>query len=159
MAKIKTNSYYFPHPADLRNSLEMKRVMKDYPDCVGYGVTVFLLEHLRCQPNYRYPLKDLDLVAEECKTNIEILQAIIEKHKNVFMITDVQGEQIISSPWLDKWMIPYDQQVENNKKAGKKSAENRKLKKQKQLKELKQMQQQAKIGDFANVHEIPDINC
>jgi len=152
MAKNKTNSYYFPHPADLRNSLEIKRIMKDYPDCVGYGVTVFLIEHLRCQPNYRYPLKDLDLVAEECRTNIEILKEIIEKHKNVFIVSDVQGEQVISSPLLNKWMIPYIQRIENNKKAGKKSAENRKLKKQ------KQMHQQAKIGDFTDAHEIPDIN-
>lgn len=156
MAKNKTNTHYFPHPADLRNSLGMKRIMRDYPDCIGYGVTIFLLEHLRCQPNYRYPLKDLDLVADECKTNIEILQSIIEKHTNVFTISDVQGEQVISSSLLDKWMIPYDERVENNKKAGKKSAENRKIKKQKQL---QQMQQQAKIGDFADAHEIPDINC
>ena len=152
MSTLK-NKYWFAHPADLRHDRRMRRAMSDFPNGVGYGLIVLLIEHLRCQPNYSYPLQDLDLLAKEFETSLPILQTLITKYE-FFEIIENEKEELFISPMLNDLMKPYDEKVEKNRLAGIKSAEKRKEKMKKLIVEA---QKKDKKLDYIDVDEIPDV--
>jgi hypothetical protein len=83
---MKKDAYFFPHFSNARHDRKLKRVIKDLgPE--GYGLYFMLLEVLREQIDYRYPLTDIDLLAEEFKTTEVKLNAII-RHYNLFQIDE-----------------------------------------------------------------------
>jgi len=134
MSNLK-NKDYFPHPSNLRNDRRMKRVMKDLPGGVGYGAVVLTMERLRCEHNQRYPLADLDLLADEFGISLAVLQTVISSY-NLFSIEKNEQDEVFFSPLLDELLEPYRQKVEHNKIAGLISAKKRKEKQELLLKRL-----------------------
>jgi len=132
------NKHWFPHPADLRNDRRMKRAMKDLPGGVGYGVIVLMMEVLRNEPDFRYPMKDLDLLASEFDISLPILQTVITSYGFFELYTIEDGEMFIS-PLLNTLMMPYVEKKKKNQIAGRISAQKRKLKQEQQLLELSQL--------------------
>ena len=137
MSSIK-NKYWFPHPANLRHDRRMKRAMRDLPGGVGYGAIVLTFEHLRCEPDYSYPLNDLDLLADEFGISLPIMQTVI-KNYGFFELIKNNKEEFFISPVLNELMLPYDEKKEKNKIAGKIGAQKKKLKQLQQLHLLSQL--------------------
>lgn len=138
MSSSLKNKHWFPHPADLRNDRRMKRAMKDLPGAVGYGVIVLMMEVLRNEPDFRYPMKDLDLLASEFDISLPILQTVITSYGFFELYTIEDGEMFIS-PLLNTLMTPYIEKKKKNQIAGRISAQKRKLKQEQQLLELSRL--------------------
>lgn len=135
---MKTNNgNWWPHPSNLRNDRRIKRAMKDFPVGVGYGLIVLLIERLRCEDKFEFPLKDLDLLADEFGVSIPILKTVVKSY-SFFETRKLENgdEYIIYSPDLNRLMSPYLQKIENNRIAGAISASKRKQKQSEQIKEL-----------------------
>jgi hypothetical protein len=130
--------HWFPHPANLRNDRRMKRAMKDLPGAVGYGAIVLVMEVLRCEPEYKYPVRDLDLLASEFDISLPILQTVIANY-GFFKFYKDANEDMFISPLLNELMIPYHEKQKQNKIAGEISAQKRKIKQEQQLYVLSQL--------------------
>lgn len=83
---MKKDTYYFPHDSNA----------KDDPKCVmlieqlgmeGYGIYWMLIETLREQPNYEYPLDLLPALARRYNTTAEKIKAVVTCY-NLFLIKD-----------------------------------------------------------------------
>lgn len=130
--------HWFPHSADLRNDRRMKRAMKDLPGGVGYGAIVLTMEVLRCEPDFKYPLEDLDLLATEFDISLPILQTVVNNY-GFFEIVEEELGKVFFSPILNELMVPYLQKKQQNKIAGDISAKKRKIKQEQQLYLLSQL--------------------
>ena len=83
---MNKDAYYFPHDSNA----------KDDPKCVtmierlgleGYGIYWMLIEVLREQPTYSYPLSLLPALARKFKTRINKVNAVVNDF-GLFTITD-----------------------------------------------------------------------
>lgn len=126
----------FLFPTNFRNKRNVKRLIKDFY-IQGYGIAVYLLELLAETEEHKYPLNDIDLIADELKVNIPTLQEIIKSY-GLFEIIQ-EGEYKFFSPALNQWLEPYYKQIEQRKIAAQISVNSRKIKQQKQLLELSQI--------------------
>lgn len=138
MSNNLKHKHWFPHPANLRNERRMKRAMKDLPGGVGYGVTVLMMEVLRNEPEFKYPMKDLDLLASEFEISLPILQTVITSY-GFFELFMTEDGEVCVSPLLNNLMLPYIEKQKKNQIAGQISAKKRKLKQEQQLLELSQL--------------------
>ena len=69
----------FLFPTNFRNKRNVKRLIKDFY-IQGYGIAVYLLEILAETEGHKYPLNDIDLIADELKISIPTLQEIIKSY-------------------------------------------------------------------------------
>lgn len=145
------NKHWWPHPADLRNDRRMKRAMKDLPGGVGYGVIVLIIEVLRCQNDFKYPLEDLDLLASELGVSLAILQTVISKYDFFKVIEDESGKMLVST-MLSELMVPYVEKQKKNQIAGKISARKRQIKQEQQLYALSQLCSSKHVFDKCQTH-------
>jgi len=129
MNKIKA----FLHPTMLRTVRSFRRLMKDFPAGTGYGAALMLIEILSSEDEQKIPIVDVDIVADEIGISIPILNTIISKY-NIFIVKD----NYIKCPMLDEWLQPFKKKVEQNRKAGKISAQKRKEKAKQQELQLLQ---------------------
>lgn len=129
------NQHFLPLPANLRNDRRMKRAMKDLPGAVGYGIIVWLLERLRCEEGFKYPLSDIDLLADELNVSLAIMQTVISNY-DFFEIIESDNGQMFISPLLMNLMQPYIKKIESNRIAGQISAAKKANKLDIQLKQL-----------------------
>lgn len=146
------HKHWFPHPADLRNDRRMKRAMKDLPGGVGYGLIVLMLEVLRNEPEFQYPLNDIDLLASEFDVSMPILKTVITNYGFFEFFTTSDGDMFIS-PTLNELMIPYLEKVKKNKIAGKISAQKRKKKEEEQLRLLSQLSSSQHLLDICETDD------
>ena len=58
------DAFYFPHFSNARNDRKLRRLRKEL-GIEGYGIYFMVLEVLRDQEGFKYPLEDLDLLSEE----------------------------------------------------------------------------------------------
>lgn len=84
--KNRKDAYYFPHDCNA----------KDDPKCVllieqlgleGYGTFWVLVETLREQPDFRYPLKLIPALARRYNTTTEKMKAVVLSY-GLFVVTD-----------------------------------------------------------------------
>jgi hypothetical protein len=73
---MKKDAVYFPHYANARHDRKIKRVLKEL-GIEGYGIYFMLLEVLREQVDLRYPLSDIDLLADEFGTSEPKVKSVI----------------------------------------------------------------------------------
>lgn len=73
---MKKDAFYFPHFANARHDRKLKRVQKDL-GLEGYAIYFQLLEVLREQLDYKYPLQDVDLLADEMGTSEPKIKTVI----------------------------------------------------------------------------------
>lgn len=115
------DAYYFSHDSNA----------KDDPKCVmlieqlgleGYGIYWVLIETLRDQPEYKYPLALIPAIARRYNTTTEKMKTVIGNY-GLFTI----DENDFFSLSLIKRMEQYEYKREIARAAGKKSAEKRLL--------------------------------
>jgi len=73
---MKKDAFYFPHFANARHDRKLKRVQKEL-GLEGYAIYFQLLEILREQLDFKYPLSDIDLLADEMGTSEPKVKAVI----------------------------------------------------------------------------------
>lgn len=85
ISKTKKDAFYFSHDSNA----------KDDPKCVmlieqlgpeGYGIFWILVEMLRDQPNYEYPLSLLPAIARKYNTSTQKVEAVVKSY-DLFKIT------------------------------------------------------------------------
>ncbi len=117
------NNYnsYFPHDSNA----------KDDPKCVllieqlgmeGYGIYWMLVETLRDQPNYRYPIILIPALARKYNTTAEKVKAVVCNYGLFF----IENEEFFFSTSLIERMKPLEEKRMLASKAGKASALKRK---------------------------------
>ena len=124
----------FLFPTNFRNGKNIKRLIKDF-NVQGYGIAVYLLETLAETEGHQYPINDIDLLADEMKVSVPVINTVISTYELFEIIEDENGSLFISSQ-LNKWLEPYYTKVESLSRAGKISAAKRKKKQEEQLKQL-----------------------
>lgn len=134
MEKIPPN---FLFPTNFRNGKNIKRLIKDF-NIQGYGIAVYLLETLAETDGHKYPMNDIDLLSDEMKVSIPIINTVISSYGLFEIIEEVNGNQFISLQ-LNKWLEPYYTKVDKLSRAGKISALKKKQKQEEQLLVLSQI--------------------
>lgn len=143
----------FLFPTNFRNRKNVKRLIKDF-NVQGYGIALYLLETLAGTEGHKYPLSDIDLLADEMKVSIPVIQTVLKSY-GIFEFLKVDEDMFFSSH-LNQWLEPYYKQVEQRKTAGQISAMNKKIKQQKQLKNL--LSQEDSIQRSLNGRSTNNIN-
>ena len=141
----------FLFPTNFRNGKNIKRLIKDF-NVQGYGIAVYLLETLAETEGHQYPISDIDLIADEMKVSIPVINTVIGSYGLFEIVEREDGKQFISSQ-LNKWLQPYYTKVEKLSRAGKISALKKKQKQEKQLKELSELDSSQHMLDIC-----PTIN-
>lgn len=67
---------YFSHDANARSDKKVISVRMKYKWC-GYGLYFAVVEVLRCENNFRYPIADIDNLAFDFQTDPKVLKDII----------------------------------------------------------------------------------
>jgi len=83
---MKKESVYFPHFCHARHDRKIKRVVKEL-GVEGYGIYFMLLEVLREQSDYKYPISDVDLLADEFNTSESKVKVVVLNY-NLFEIDE-----------------------------------------------------------------------
>ncbi len=117
--KIKLPNSYL-HPSNLRNTRQVQRLIKEF-GMEGYGALNYINETLCEETKHMYPIKDVDLLADQMNISISKLKMIITDFRLFELIIDNNEEMFFSSK-LNDWLEPYYTMVETNSKNGKKSA-------------------------------------
>jgi hypothetical protein len=102
---MKKDAYYFPHFCNARHDRKIKRLIKDF-GLEGYGIYFMILEILREQQDFRYPIKDIDLLADEIgATETKVRSTVlsydlfqVDEHENFFSIKFIY----YLTPYLEK---------------------------------------------------------
>jgi len=114
------DAYYFSHDSNA----------KDDPKCVllieqlgaeGYGIFWILIETLRDQPDYKYPLVLIPAISRRYNTTAEKMKTVIMQY-NLF---EIENDEFFYSDSLNRRMEQYDHKKQMASYAGKKSAEKR----------------------------------
>jgi len=117
------DAFYFPHFCNARHDRKIMRLRKEL-GIEGYGIFFMLLEILRDQIDFKYPLTDIDLLATEFGTSEQKVRTVICNY-HLFEVDDV--EQFFS-PKLIVYLQPYLRMKEQRRLAGIKSGEARREK-------------------------------
>ncbi|MFA4916696.1 MAG: DUF4373 domain-containing protein [Syntrophales bacterium] len=75
MAKLSNN--YFPHDFNAKRDRKVLRLRKAL-GAEGYGIYWMLIETLCTEEDFSYPIKDLDLLAEDYSCSVEKLTAVVK---------------------------------------------------------------------------------
>lgn len=76
---MRKQAYYFPHYSNARQDRKIRRIVKEL-GIEGYGIFFMLLEVLRDQSDLKYPLDDIDLLADEFGTSEPKVRAVVERY-------------------------------------------------------------------------------
>ena len=115
-------AFYFPHFCGARHDRKIKRLRKEL-GTEGYGIFFMLLEILREQLDFKYPMEDIDLLAEEFGTSEQKVRVVICNYK----LFEIHEDEFFS-PKLLVYMQPYLRAKAQRKLAGQKSGEVRRIK-------------------------------
>ncbi len=117
----RKDAYYFPHDSNA----------KDDPKCVmlieqlgleGYGIFWVLVETLRDQKDYKYPIALLPAIARRYNTSIQKVETVVK----AYGLFECNEESVFFSVSLINRMIPMETKRLQASEAGKKSAAKRK---------------------------------
>lgn len=102
---MKKDAYYFPHFSNARHDRKLKRVIKDL-GIEGYGIYFMVLEVLRDQQDFKYPLQDIDLLADEFGTSESKLRVVVTNY-DLFQVDTENNffsmkQMLYMQPYLDK---------------------------------------------------------
>ena len=116
------DAYYFSHDSNA----------KDDPKCVllieqlgaeGYGIFWILIETLRDQPDYKYPLMLIPAISRRYNTTAEKMKTVIMQY-NLF---EIENDEFFYSDSLNRRMEHLEHRREIAVRAGKESAKKRLL--------------------------------
>ncbi|MDD3420563.1 MAG: DUF4373 domain-containing protein [Candidatus Gastranaerophilales bacterium] len=141
------DSYYFPHFQDARRDLKILRVRKDL-GVEGYGIYFMLLEILREQRDFKFPLQDIDLLVEEIGTTRAKIDAVINAY-GLFVVEKNEDGSVFFSAKQIAYLLPYIHKKEQAKIANEKSQLARKVKAERQIMRLSYMDSTSRDFDCA----------
>jgi hypothetical protein len=119
---MNKDAFYFPHFCNARHDRKIRRLRKDL-GVEGYGIYFMVLETLREQQDFMYPLQDLDLLAEE----FGVAEAKVKVTVCNYELFEIDEEQKFFSPKMLLYLEPYFRMKEQRKLAGQASATKRSL--------------------------------
>jgi hypothetical protein len=99
---LENENVYFPHFVSARHDRKLRRVRKEL-GVEGYGIFFMLLEVLREQSDLKYPIEDLDLLADEFGTSEQKIRVVICNY-NLFK---VDKDEYFFSPKQIEYLQPY----------------------------------------------------
>lgn len=99
---LENENVYFPHFVSARHDRKLRRVRKEL-GVEGYGIFFMLLEVLREQSDLKYPIQDLDLLADEFGTSEQKIRVVICNY-NLF---EVDNNELFYSPKQIEYLQPY----------------------------------------------------
>jgi hypothetical protein len=141
------DAYYFPHFCNARHDRKIKRVLKEL-GIEGYGIYFMLLEVLREQTDFKYPLNEIDLLADEFGTSEQKVRIVVCNY-GLFQVDEFQS---LFSLKLIEFMQPYLKMKEQRSLAGKASAAKRT---QRLLNDRSTTVQQSKVKE-SKINEIKE---
>ena len=102
---MKKDAFYFPHFANARHDRKIKRMEKEL-GLESYAIYFKLLEILREQLDFSYPMDDLDLLADEIGTSEQKVRVVIcnyqllniDEHNKFFSIK----QRYYLQPYIEK---------------------------------------------------------
>ena len=138
-ANEKKETCYFSHDANAKDDFKIMLLIEEL-GLEGYGIFWILIETLREQQNYKYPLKLLSVLARKYNTTLAKLEVVVRNY-NLFLIED---DCFFYSSSLNRRMQKMEGVREQRVLSAKIGAQKRK---QKQLEQLKQLQINLSIND------------
>lgn len=145
---MKKDAFYFPHFCNARHDRKIKRVLKEL-GIEGYGIYFMLLEVLREQTDFRYPLSEIDLLADEFGTSEQKVRVVICNYG----LFEIDENEMLFSIKLIEFLQPYLKMKEQRSLAGKSSAEKRK---QLTLNDRSTTVEQSKVNKVNKVKETKE---
>jgi hypothetical protein len=136
------DAYYFPHFCNARHDRKIKRVTKEL-GVEGYGIYFMVLEVLREQTDFKYPLSEIDLLAYEFGTSEQKVRVVICNYG----LFEVDENNNFFSLKLVEFMQPYLKMKAQRVNAGKASAEKRKQLSQQPFNDRSTTVQQSKVKE------------
>ena len=127
----KKETCYFSHDANAKDDFKIMLLIEEL-GLEGYGIFWVLIETLREQQNYKYPIKLLSVLARKYNTTLVKLEVVV-KNYHLFKIED---DCFFYSSSLNRRMKKMEEAREQRVIAGKISAAKRK---QKQIEQLEQL--------------------
>lgn len=122
---MKKDAYYFSHDSNSKDDPKCMLLI-DQLGLEGYGIFWVLIETLRDQPGYKYPIELVPILARKYNTSAEKMMLVVEKY-NFFQIDNDKNFFSIS---LNERMEKLENNREQRRLAGKKSGEARRKKAQ-----------------------------
>ncbi len=110
---MNKDAYYFPHFSNARNDRKIRRLRKAL-GIEGYGIYFMLLELLRDQEGYKYPLSDVDLIADEFGTSQEKIKTVISAYD---LFTFDPEDNFFSVKFIE-FLEPYNNSKERKRISG-----------------------------------------
>lgn len=110
---MSKDCYYFPHDSNA----------KDDPKCVlmieqlgmeGYGIYWMLVEALRDQPDYTYPVANIPALARRYNTSAEKVRTVVYNYE----LFTVKGDKIFFSESLNRRMLVFNENRAKRSAAG-----------------------------------------
>lgn len=135
----KKETCYFSHDANAKDDFKIMLLIEEL-GLEGYGIFWILIETLREQQNYKYPLKLLSVLARKYNTTLAKLEVVVRNY-HLFIIED---DCFFYSSSLNRRMQKMEEVREQRVLSAKIGAQKRK---QKQLEQLKQLQINLSIND------------
>ena len=99
---LENENVYFPHFVGSRHDRKIKRVRKQL-GLEGYGIFFMLLEVLREQSDLRYPIEDIDLLADEFDTSEQKIRVVICNYG----LFEIDQNELFFSPKQIEYLQPY----------------------------------------------------
>lgn len=96
------DAFYFPHFSNARIDRKLRRVRKEL-GLEGYGIYFMILETLREQAEYKYPVADIDLLADEFVTSEQKVRTVITNYE----LFTIDEDQNFFSPKMIMFLQPY----------------------------------------------------
>lgn len=113
---MKKEGIYFPHFAGSRNDRKIKRLRKDLKSD-GYACFFMIIEVLREQADFSYPVLDIDLLSDDFGISEAIVKATISNY-GLFNFVERENEQMFFSPKFNEFMQPFLSAKERRKIGG-----------------------------------------
>jgi hypothetical protein len=104
------DAFYFPHFSNARNDRKLRRLRKEL-GVEGYGIYFMILEVLRDQQEFSYPMDDIDLLADEFQTSDQKVRVVVCNY-GLFQVNE---NEFFFSPNFIKYLNPYLERKEQNR--------------------------------------------
>ncbi len=130
---MSKEAYYLKHFCNARNDRKVKKARLQL-GIEAYAIFFMTLEVLREQQDFKYPLADLDILADDFGTSIQKVEIVV-KNYGLFEIDEDEFFSIAQIKSLESWL----ELKEINKLKGQKSGLVRKKRLQNELVKLSQL--------------------
>ena len=108
------DAYFFPHDSNAKDDPKIVLLIEQL-GLEGYGIYWVLIETLRDQPDYRYPLKLLPALARRYVTTCEKIETVVRGYH----LFEIEKDEFFLSPSLCRRMAIVDAKRKRLSEAGK----------------------------------------